>query len=259
VGVWVRDGKHAGPTGYDARLIVNGYSVLSGPTVQLSPASGSVGVVVAVSGSEFAAADTGCTISSSPNGLISSPTCTMSSGLVSGSFAVASGIASGVYSVVVTGTTGDTASASFTVTNSPPTVSGLSPDKVSPQVVGTTITWTCSASDPEGDPILYRFWLQAGSGAWVVVLDWSSSNTWSWTPTVAGTYSVGCWVRDGRHAGPSGFDDRKIVYGYVVTMASASIQPPGLTFLTAPLVSGGMDHPTYCRRISSAIWGSGRQ
>ena len=60
-----------------------------------------------------------------------------------------SGIASGVYSVVVTGTSGDTGSTSFTVTNSPPTVSGLSQDKLSPQVVGTTVTWTCSASDPE--------------------------------------------------------------------------------------------------------------
>ena len=27
VGVWVRDGKHASSTGYDARLIVNGYSI----------------------------------------------------------------------------------------------------------------------------------------------------------------------------------------------------------------------------------------
>jgi hypothetical protein len=105
------------------------------------------------------------------------------------------------------------------VTNSPPTVSALSPDKASPQPVGTTINWTCSATDPDaGDVIQYRFWLQAGSGAWVVVQDWSSLNTWwwSWTPTVAGTYNVGCWVRDGHHAPSTSFDDRKIVNGYII-------------------------------------------
>ena len=175
VGVWVRDGKHAGSAGFDARLIVNGYSVTSAP----------------------------------PNG--------------------------------------------------PPTVSVLAPDKVSPQVVGTAITWSCSATDPEGDPIQYRFWLQTGSGIpWVVTRDWSSLNTWSWTPNASGTYNVGCWVRDGKHAGPSGFDDRKIVYGYVIAAASVLIQPPSLTFLTPTLVSLSMDSGVYCGRISRSSWSGAR-
>ena len=138
VGVWVRDGKHASSTGYDARLIVNGYSITSAP---LAPA------------------------------------------------------------------------------NQPPTVSGLASDKASPQVVGTTVTWRSSASDPEGDPILYRFWLQSGTGAWVVTQDWSSSNSWSWSPNVAGTYNVGVWVRDGKHASSTGYDARLIVNGYSITSA----------------------------------------
>jgi len=162
VGVWVRDGKHASSTGYDARLIVNGYSITSAP----------------------------------PNG--------------------------------------------------PPTVSSLTPDRASPQQVGTVITWTCSATDLEGDPIQYRFWLQTGPGIpWVVTQDWSSSNAWSWTPNTPGTYNVGCWVRDGKHAGPTSFDDRKIVYGYVVPTASALIQPPSLTFLTPPFVRCGVEDRTY--------------
>ena len=177
VGVWVRDGKHASSTGYDARLIVNGYSI----TVQVP-------------------------------------------------------------------------------SNGPPTVSGLTSDKVSPQPVSTTITWTCSATDPEGDPMQYRFWLQTGSGVpWIVTQDWSSLNTWTWTPTAPGTYNVGCWVRDGKHAGPSGFDDRRIVYGYAIAVASVLIQPPGLAFLTPPLVSGGMNGRTYYPRIRGAILSGGRQ
>jgi hypothetical protein len=175
VGVWVRDGKHASSTGYDARLIVNGYSITSAP----------------------------------PNGL--------------------------------------------------PTVSDLKPDKASPQQVGTVITWSCSANDPEGDSISYRFWLQAGSSAWVITQDWSSSSTWSWTPSAAGTFNVGCWVRDGKHAGPTGFDDRKIVYGYVVTTASASIQPPSSVFSSPSFVSLSMDSRVYCGRISRPSWSGGPQ
>jgi len=310
VGVWVRDGKHAGPTGYDDRKIINGYSILSAPTVRLSPTSGPTGTVVVVSGSSFAPADTTCLISSSPNGLISSSACGMSAGVVAGSFTVASGAmggaymvtvngnqadsaattftvtpritlvpssgstgvvvaisgsgfagadtacvvssspsglfssstctilagvvsgsftvalgAGGSYAVKVSGSTGDEGGASFMATNTPPTVTGLVPDKPSPQVVGTAITWTCSATDPEGDPILYRFWLQTGSGAWVVTQDWSSSATWSWTPAATGTYNVGCWVGDGRHAGPTSYDARLIVNGYVI----APNGPPSVT------------------------------
>jgi hypothetical protein len=163
-------------------------------------------------------------VSSSPSGLFSSSTCTILAGVVSGSFTVALG-AGGSYAVKVSGSTGDEGGASFMATNTPPTVTGLVPDKPSPQVVGTAITWTCSATDPEGDPILYRFWLQTGSGAWVVTQDWSSSATWSWTPAATGTYNVGCWVGDGRHAGPTSYDARLIVNGYVI----APNGPPSVT------------------------------
>ena len=65
---------------------------------------------------------------------------------------------------------------------------------------------------------------------------------------------MGCWVRDGKHAGPSGFDDRKIVYGYAIAVASVLIQPPGLSFLTPPFVSADMDGRTYYPRIRGAIF-----
>ena len=169
VGVWIRDGKHASSSGFDARLIVNGYGVASPPS------------------------------------------------------------------------------------NGSPTVSSLTSDKVSPQVVGATITWTCSACDPEGDPILYRFWLQAGSSAWVVTQDWSSASAWAWTPTVAGTYNVGCWVRDGKHADATGFDDRKIVNGYSVTPVQVpSNGPPTVSGLTSDKVSPQVVGTTVTWRSSAS-------
>jgi hypothetical protein len=85
----------------------------AGPSVTLSLTSGPPGTNVAVSGSDFEPSDTGCTISSSPGGLIANPTCTITSGTVSGSFTVGS-VASGSYTVTVTGTpTGDVGSTSF--------------------------------------------------------------------------------------------------------------------------------------------------
>ena len=91
--------------------------------------------------------------------------------------------------------------------NSPPVVSGFVADKVSPQPTGTTVTFTVTASDPDvGDTILYRFWVYSG-GSWSVARDWSSSNTFAWTPSAAGDYQFTVWVRDGHHAGVSGQDD----------------------------------------------------
>ena len=83
-------------------------------TVTVTPSSGVAGANILVSGSNFAAADTTCTLSSSPTGLLTSAACAISvGGIVSGSFIVASG-ANGSYTVTVTGTTGDTGTATFT-------------------------------------------------------------------------------------------------------------------------------------------------
>jgi hypothetical protein len=95
------------------------------PGLSLLPASGRAGTNILVTGSNFLVADTGCAITSSPTGLISSPLCTVAAGSMSGSFTVATG-SSGAYSVIVTGTPGgDAASVAFSVPL-PPTLT-LSP------------------------------------------------------------------------------------------------------------------------------------
>jgi len=72
----------------------------------------------------------------------------------------------------------------------------LSTNKTSPQVHGTQITLTGSASclgTPE-----YRFWVRDLSGHWSIVQDFSPANTYSW-PTgtlAAGTYGLEVDVRD---------------------------------------------------------------
>jgi M6 family metalloprotease-like protein len=101
------------------------------------------------------------------------------------------------------------------IANLPPRISSLTVDRASPQKVGSTITWTCIASDPENDPIQYKFQVQVvGQKSWVTVQDWSKSNVYIWNPPSAGLYNVRCLVRDGNHAPISGYDDSRTVYLY---------------------------------------------
>jgi len=249
VGCWVRDGKHAGSTGFDDRKIIYGYSITPAPP----PPANSPPTASGLMSDKASPQGVGTTITwtcsasdldsdpilyrfwvqlgseygpwiiaqdySSSNTWIWTPTDAMSYGVGcwvrDGKHASSTGFDDRkiVYGYSI----------APGAPNSPPIASSLTSDKASPQSVGTTIAWTCSASDAENDPIFYRFWLQTGSesGPWTITQDWSATNTWSWTPTAAMTYGVGCWIRDGKHAGSTGFDDRKIVYGYTITSGFA--------------------------------------
>jgi len=88
------------------------------PTIVLSVNSGRANTVVSISGSNFAAGDAGCAITSSPSGLITSPSCVLVAGTMSGSFTVAV-VSSGNYTVIVTGTSGDAGQATFRVPSAP--------------------------------------------------------------------------------------------------------------------------------------------
>jgi uncharacterized protein (DUF2237 family) len=59
---------------------------------------------------------------------------------------------------------------------------------------GTTITLTGSATCL--GPPTYKFWVQAPGGSWQVVQAYGTSNTFMWTPAVAGTYHLEVDVRD---------------------------------------------------------------
>lgn len=86
--------------------------------ITMMPTSGRAGTNVILTGTNFSPADTGCTITSSLSGLISSSVCTLAGGSMSGVFIVASGT-NGSYTVIVTGTISDTGRASFNVPASP--------------------------------------------------------------------------------------------------------------------------------------------
>ena len=100
--------------------------------------------------------------------------------------------------------------------NQTPIMNSLSPDVVSPQKPGTTVTWNANATDVDQDPLLFRFFLNgpATSGAWEPKTDWSTANTWTWMTSSAdaGENQFKAQVRDGKHASEDGFDSE--VSGY---------------------------------------------
>ena len=78
-----------------------------------------------------------------------------------------------------------------TLTSSPPNTTAS----------GSTVTLTATATCP-GTPT-YRFWIKALDGAWTVVLDYGTGNTFRWTNTSSpintatpGTYSIEVDVTD---------------------------------------------------------------
>ena len=96
------------------------------------------------------------------------------------------------------------------VENKAPSVERISPNKEGPQKTGSTIIWTAAANDPEGDKMLYQFWLNGPSSgnSWKQMTNWSENNVWSWTtnPVDSGNNIIDVRVRDGYHSGPEGWD-----------------------------------------------------
>ena len=92
----------------------------------------------------------------------------------------------------------DRKSATFIVLppNQKPAIINFSPDKLSPQEIGSTITWTVDFMDSENDPLQFQFSLDGQ-----VVQDWSDSPVWSWTAAAeqVGQHVIEAKVRDGKH------------------------------------------------------------
>ena len=80
-------------------------------------------------------------------------------------------------------------------------VSSLTADKPAPQPVGTTITWSASASG--GSNLEYQFSVtQAGRPA-LIVRDFAASPSFKWTPINGGRYTVTVKVQDASAVGTS--------------------------------------------------------
>jgi len=88
----------------------------------------------------------------------------------------------------------------------PPTINELVSNRTSPQEVGSIITWTAEATDPDEDPLLFKFFLNEQA-----ITNWTTENTWIWKASedYIGNNRIEVQVIDGKHAGPNGSDDLK--------------------------------------------------
>jgi hypothetical protein len=75
-----------------------------------------------------------------------------------------------------------TLGAAATKTSGPSLIKSLTPDKPSPQMVGTSITWTASINDQNKEKLSYNFLLKgpSTSGQFVEQTGWTAANSWKW-------------------------------------------------------------------------------
>jgi len=70
----------------------------------------------------------------------------------------------------------------------------VTPDRALPVATGTPVTWFAGTAFGIA-PYTYKFLLYDGT-KWTIGQDWNASNTWTWTPKVAGSYAIQLWVRN---------------------------------------------------------------
>jgi hypothetical protein len=87
-----------------------------------------------------------------------------------------------------------------------PTIEDLRPDLSSPQAPGKSIVWTANATDPDGDQVLYKFFVNDQP-----TTVWLKFNTFNWVTTrmAPGDYRIKVLIRDGKHASEDSFDASK--------------------------------------------------
>jgi parallel beta-helix repeat protein len=99
----------------------------------------------------------------------------------------------------------------------PPTVDVLKPVPAEPQPAGTNVTWSCQASDPEGDLLRYMFRMRGPStgDTWVTVRGFRVGRKWKWQTKQAdmGETDVKCVVKDY----PAHNKASKTYYNYEIT------------------------------------------
>lgn len=95
------------------------------------------------------------------------------------------------------------------------TLTGLTADP-SPGLPVTTVTFTATAAGGTA-PYQFKWWLWDGA-VWTVLVDWSSGNTFAWTPSAPNAnYTVGVWVRSAGNAAdqPDGYPANTTSYGTI--------------------------------------------
>jgi hypothetical protein len=85
---------------------------------------------------------------------------------------------------------------------------------VGPQMPGATVTFTATAAGGTA-PYQFKWWLWDGA-TWTVLEDWSTGNTFAWTPSTPNpNFAVGVWARRAGNTAdqPDGYPANTGAYG----------------------------------------------
>jgi hypothetical protein len=132
----------------------------------------------------------------------------------------------------------------------------LGTNLIAPQKVGTTVVWTAFGS---GGMAPHQFkWFVFDGTAWLAASNWSTANTFNWTPSSANSrYRVSVWVRSAgatndyyEASGEAGFAiDGTVTAGALtgvrLTANQVSPQPAGSTVTWTAVPAGGGASPQY--------------
>lgn len=131
-------------------------------------------------------------------------------------------------------------------TPSSPTITALSltANKTAPQAAGTSITFTAV---PTGGTAPEQFkWLLHDGSSWSVISSWSTSNTFTWTPSAANSsYRIGVWVRSATNTADAGEQTSSMDFpiGTAVSSTTPSVKTSAVTLAAdkaAPQAAGSM-------------------
>jgi subtilase family serine protease len=99
-------------------------------------------------------------------------------------------------------------------------VTDLAADKASPQPLGTVVVFTATATGGVA-PLQFKWWVFNGA-VWSVGKDWSTSNTFNWTPAVGGNYTIGVWARSSGNGADAAENNALRTMNFTITGAAGS-------------------------------------
>lgn len=133
-------------------------------------------------------------------------------------------------------------------------LTGLSASSVSPQFVGTPITFTAAATGGVG-PLQFKWWVFDGQ-VWRVERDWDTSNTFVFSPTIHGAYVIGLWARSSGNISDSPENDAVLTQAFTIMPLSCPNGQFLAEFYNNSILSGS---PTFtaCDQTISYAWIAG--
>ncbi|SRR6266542_3502807 len=199
-------------------------TVVFQPAIQFNPAASTGGCAA-----NQAVNDPSTTVTCPSTGAAGTTTITVNvTPLTVGTQRVVAGVIGGDFDAAPSG---NSATATTQVNSGPLVITSLTANPTVPRPAGTTITWTATAAGGN-PPLQYSFYLYtASTNSWVLMQAYSTTNTWSWTPSQPGTYAMQVWVRNN---GSTNAYDAWNGSGFFCITANAQQVPTITSFTPSP-------------------------